>query len=60
MCIMYFLFCQDYMKKVPVTSQDAPSPYTLPQFFKNISENLKYGLFLSEHLGLWKDVRVLA
>lgn len=48
------------MKKVPITSQDAPSPYTLPQFFKNISENLKYGLFLSEHLGLWKDVRVLA
>lgn len=48
------------MKKVPITSQDAPSPYTLPQFFKNVAENLKYGLFLSEHLHLCKDVHVLA
>lgn len=60
MRIMYCLFCQDYMKKMHFTSQDAPSPHALPQSFKNVSENLKCGLFLSEHLRLCKDVHVTA
>lgn len=58
MCLMYGLFYWDYMKKMPFASQDAPSPYTLPQSYKNVAENLKCGFFLSEHLCLCKDVHV--
>lgn len=46
------------MKKMPFASRDAPSAYALPQSFKNVSENLKCGLFLSGQLCLCKVVHV--
>lgn len=54
------LLCLDYIKKIPFMSQGPPSLYALPQSFKHVSENLKCGLFLSEHLRLCEGVHIAA